>query len=305
MANGTTGEPATVPFSADSTRTVLAAACAQAGLDATGAMLLRLGENALYRLAQAPVVVRIARTMDYWDDVTQEVQVARWLAGHQFPAAQVCDIPQPIRAAGLPVTFWRYIEGQPGTLDDAESMAVLLRRLHSLPAPTEFALKPTDVLDRVQPRIEAAAVSTGDKDFLLDRWAQICAELARLEFPLSPGLTHGDAHTENLIVRDGEAVLIDFERFSWGQPEWDLALPATEYLTAGWWSEADYGKFVDSYGYDITTWAGFPVLRAAHEVKMTTWLMQNVGESVEIAREFGVRVRTIRTGRAERTWQAF
>jgi hypothetical protein len=50
-------------------------------------------------------------------------------------------------------------------------------------------------------------------------------------------------------------------------------MTATEYQTAGWWTETEYGQFAEAYGYDVTTWAdGFPVLRAIHEIKMTTWL---------------------------------
>ncbi|GHF84121.1 DNA-binding transcriptional regulator YhcF (GntR family) [Amycolatopsis bartoniae] len=47
-------------FTAESTRAVLDTACRIAGVDWQGATLMRLGENALYRLASAPIVVRIA-----------------------------------------------------------------------------------------------------------------------------------------------------------------------------------------------------------------------------------------------------
>jgi hypothetical protein len=39
----------------------MSAACRAAGLDDRGAKLIRLGENALFRLASAPVIVRVAR----------------------------------------------------------------------------------------------------------------------------------------------------------------------------------------------------------------------------------------------------
>ena len=53
-------------FRPESTRAVLVAACGDVGLDPRGASLMRLGENALYQLASAPIGVRIARSMDYW-----------------------------------------------------------------------------------------------------------------------------------------------------------------------------------------------------------------------------------------------
>ena len=76
-------------FSAQSTARTLAMACAEAGLDASGAELLRLGENAIYRLRAVPVVVRIARTVDYLPDVQTEVAVARWLESAGLPAVRL------------------------------------------------------------------------------------------------------------------------------------------------------------------------------------------------------------------------
>ncbi|WP_318658247.1 hypothetical protein [Streptomyces triticiradicis] len=48
-------------FTAEGMEVVLREACEAAGLDPTGAELLRLGSNAVYRLASLPVIVRIAR----------------------------------------------------------------------------------------------------------------------------------------------------------------------------------------------------------------------------------------------------
>ena len=170
-----------------------------------------------------------------------------------------------------------------------------------------FDLPEEDILGRVRRRIDAASVSSADKDFLLGRLGELAAEIPRLRYPLAPAPTHGDAHVQNLMFRGGQAVLIDFERFAWGQPEWDLSMTATEYQTAGWWTESEYGQFAEAYGYDVTTWAdGFPVLRAVHEIKMTTWLMQNVHESPGIAEEYEKRMRTIRGEAADSgNWRPF
>ncbi|MBL7498758.1 aminoglycoside phosphotransferase family protein [Frankia sp. CNm7] len=118
----------------------------------------------------------------------------------------------------------------------------------------------------------------------------------RLDFALALGPIHGDAHVANLMVAEGGPVLIDFERFGWGQPEWDLAMTATEYRTAGWWTDAQYRAFVDAYGFDVTDWSGFEVLRRVHEIRMTTWIMQNVHLPSEIAAEYERRMITLRTG---------
>jgi hypothetical protein len=107
------------------------------------------------------------------------------------------------------------------------------------------------------------------------------------------------------MIRDNHPVFIDLERFAWGQPEWDISMTATEYQTAGWWTDPEYEDFTEAYGYDVTSWTeGFPVLRAVHEIKMTTWLMQNVNESADIAREYEARMQTIR-GKPGPPWRPF
>jgi hypothetical protein len=71
-----------------------------------GARLIRLGENALFHLPGPNVVVRVARSMAYWEDAGREVAVARWLASQGFPAARAyASVAQPAEAAGRPRTL--------------------------------------------------------------------------------------------------------------------------------------------------------------------------------------------------------
>lgn len=294
-----------MPFGVASSWEVLRTACAMTEFDAADACLMRLGENALFHLPIAGVVVRIARNMDYWSDAEKEVNVSRWLEAFHFPAATACDLSQPVRVGGHPVTFWRFIEGRTGGRQDIGTLGTVLRRLHSLPPPTSFTLPSEEILGRVLARTTSADIPEPDRKFLLDRLDELQTAVSSLQFPFGLAPTHGDAHNENLMFRDEQPILIDFERFSLGQPEWDLAMTATEHLTAKWWTDEEYGEFVESYGFDITTWAeGFDVLRAVHELKMTTWLMQNVAESPEIADEFQVRMRTLR-GDPSPGWRPF
>nr|WP_281174096.1 aminoglycoside phosphotransferase family protein [Amycolatopsis taiwanensis] len=267
---------------------------------------MRLGENALYRLESAPVVVRIARNMDYWASVAKEVNVARWLADLDFPAAELFDVNgQPIEISGHPVTFWRFIPGSVATPGDVARLGESLRKLHHLPFPTDFDLPTVDILSRVEPRVEKAPVPDADKEILLARCEELRDEIAALQFPLAPTVIHGDAHIKNVMVNAGRTVLIDFENVAWGQPEWDLSMTATEYVTAGWWSAGQYAEFAEAYGFDVTSWEGFRTLRATHEIKMTTWIMQNVDQSPDIAAEYRTRIQTIRNGHVDQRWRPF
>jgi aminoglycoside phosphotransferase (APT) family kinase protein len=306
VSDEVSGPDKSAPFSVAGSWDVLRTACARSGLDHQRAELMRFGENALFHLVNDRVVVRIARTMGYWPDAAKEVNVARWLASHDFPASVAYGTDQPIEVDGHPVTFWDFIDGRPGDLRDIATLGMVLRRLHKIPRPATFVLPDEQILDRVAPRISAADIPATDKDFLLELRADLAGQVAKLSYPLLPAPTHGDAHSENLMIRDdGEPVLIDFERFAWGQPEWDLAMTATEYLTAKWWTADQYAQFCDAYGYDVTTWNdGFSTLQAVHELKMTTWLMQNVAVSPEIAQEYQVRMRTLR-GQGSPGWRPF
>ncbi|MGW4774227.1 phosphotransferase enzyme family protein [Nocardia sp. NPDC004278] len=281
-------------------------ACRAVGLDPAGAELLRLGENMLFRLSSAPVVVRIGRDLRHWDDAVKEVAVSGWLAAQGFPAAQIYGVRdrQPIQVDGHPVTFWRFISGRAANIDEAGVLGSLLRQLHELEQPTNLALPAVQGFGHVPARLDAAPIPDSDKDFLRHRVRELEQDLGRLEFRLPAVAIHGDAHVKNVMIEPDRAVLIDLEAFAYGFAEWDLAKTAAE-TSMGMLAERDYAAFADAYGYDIAAWSGFPVLQAVMQLKMITWLAQNVDHSPSISAEYAKRIRTIRTGVLTEPWQGF
>ncbi|MFD5387833.1 phosphotransferase enzyme family protein [Streptomyces sp. NPDC127074] len=291
-------------LSARATR-VMTAACHRVGLDSGGAQLIRLGENALFRLTAHQVVVRIARSTEYLPSVRGEVEVSRWLAGEGFPAARIVDeLEQPLIVDGHPVTFWHLIEESDRKATYGE-LGSILRDLHSLSLPDGLSLPPFPVLDRTDRRIEAATgIREDDREFLRKRARELSDRIADLRFESKKGPVHGDAHVQNLMVdRNGQVTLIDLERFSYDHPEWDLMVTATEHHSLGWQTAEQYAEFVGTYGRDLRTWPGFSTLRSVQEFNMTTWLMQNVSESSEIAEEYARRIASLRDDEAPRNWQ--
>jgi len=297
--------PPDPPFTSAEASATLAEACSIAGLSSDGAQLIRLGENAIYRLQRQRVVVRIARSIDILHDSQKEVAVACWLRDAGLPAAEPTAHDQPIVVRNRPVTFWKLIEDS-GTQPPLEDLARVLHQLHSLPVPAELALPEFDIFDRVSDRIaKSPDLTDAEWGFLVGRLVQLRLDYANLEFTRPRSAVHGDAHQDNLIQRpDGQLILIDFERFAYGPPESDLAVTATEHLV-GWHTSAQYARFCQAYGYDIMTWDGFPVLRAINELKMTTWLMQNIRESGQVTQEFRNRLTSLHDGNTPRTWQPF
>jgi Ser/Thr protein kinase RdoA (MazF antagonist) len=283
---------------------VLAEACARAGLDGDGAELLRLGENAIYRLAAGDVVVRIARSADRLGRVGKELCVARWLAAAGVPAIRVHEqVEQPLLIDGHPVSFWHAVTGgdpAPTRID----LARLLARFHAL-AGCPCGLPVFDPFTPSAARLEAAAgISAGDREFLTALIADLSARYDGLDFALPVGPIHGDAHTGNLLTDRGTVVLADFETAATGPREWDL-LPAAIAVDRYGLAEASYQEFASAYGFDVRGWTGYPLLREVRELTMTTWIMQNTGESAAAAAEFRLRADSLRERDTDRAWNYF
>ncbi|AVT32462.1 aminoglycoside phosphotransferase family protein [Plantactinospora sp. BC1] len=293
------------PFSSDEAVKVLGEACRTIGVSTKDAALIRLGENAIFRLPAANLIVRIARGVDVIEDARKEVRVSDWLRNAGLPAARTADFPQPIVALDHPVTFWHPIVDS-GRKARAAGLAAVLHELHALTPSADLKLPALNMFGRVQERIDQASdLDPRDVDFLRRRLDELTAEYSGLAYSSLPCAVHGDAHVQNLIVDPaGTAVLIDFERFAFGHRETDLSVTATEY-EIGWHTDQDYAEFCQVYGYDVRAWEGFPVLRGLNQLKMTTWLMQNVREGPAVAKEFRNRLETLRDPTSRRRWAPF
>jgi Ser/Thr protein kinase RdoA (MazF antagonist) len=257
----------------DDSRRVLDAAAAVAGLDAQGAEVIRLAENAIYRLPNK-VVARIAR-QGQDTAVRKEVQVARWLEDSDASAIRVLrDIDQPVVVEGRPVTFWHELpEHEHGTVTDVGSA---MRELHKLAVPEGIGLPKLAPFVRLTERIDGASTLTeDDRSWMRQHAANLEAAYAALPPGLPRSVVHGDAWEGNIVrTVDGDVVMLDFERCSLGPPEWDLVSMAVSRVTTGWMSSADWTAYCDAYGHDVTEWAGFPVLRDIRELRMTTMACQ-------------------------------
>ncbi|WP_179770540.1 aminoglycoside phosphotransferase family protein [Streptomonospora nanhaiensis] len=285
---------------------VLKAACRHGGLASDGAELVRIGSNAVYRLREQPVIVRISRD-GALEDVRRQVNVARWLVGEGYPATRALDLEQPIVVRGRAVTFW---ESASERTDYAslEQVGRLLRWLHRLTSPKDLALPEKcpfddDIGDRLA---YLEGLPAADAGYLRERLADVQLRYAALDFVLTPGVIHGDANIGNVILdRAGEPVLIDLDGFCTGPREWDLVQTALFYERFGWHTAGEYRQFVDAYGFDIMDWPGYPVLADYREIAMTLWLCGKAQWDQEAAAEVTKRVSSMRDGGDRRDWEPF
>ena len=283
-------------------RRAMLAACSSAGLPRRpDAELLRLGENALFALPEADVVVRVARSTEMADKVAKELAVARWLAGCGFPSVHPTNAPQPIEVEGRLVTFWHYVpDGSEAT--SITVLATLLRDLHALPDPG-FPLPALDPFPIMRRRLEAVSgIRREDVRFLSEACDNAEADFRALVASSPEHLVHGDAHRGNVLLGGTRALLIDYEAVAMGPRAWDL-IPTAIAVDRFDLPPTDYADFVRTYGTDVTEWHGYPVLRTTRELGMTTWLMQ-LAQSGTAADEFALRMESLRKGDLERRWHA-
>ena len=293
------------PESAEKTAAVM---CTAAGLHFDHLVLLRFGQNALFRVEGLPYVLRVARPATGEIRVRTEMLIARALERAGFPAIRLARLPveQPLRHDSSLGTFWYWIDGEPGTAAPLGQFGHALRRFHNVTASLADNLPSWDPFCRLQSRLAGLEQTASQAELRLLRslYEQLQEELTSVRYELPAGVLHGDAHRGNTLLHDGQLVFLDFEEACVGPREWDLVPTAVSVKRMGL-SPAQYQDFSEAYGFDVMRWAGFRVLRRLRELDMTAWLMQNRATSPEVAREVEVRLRSWREDDEHARWRAF
>ncbi|MGW7572397.1 phosphotransferase family protein [Streptomyces sp. NPDC054765] len=264
-----TATPAPLPggFDEAELRRVLDQACSAVGLNPKGARLLRGHTNAVVHLSTAPVVVKVARRGSKFENVQRTAKFVQWLMDRGFPTSPLHPVgDQPLDIDGHAVTYWTYLP-QPEHSLSAAQIAKPLFALHSLPIPP-FTLPALDNLRAIRLSIHGiTALSDETKLFLADRADHLEEALHTVEYVLPKGVVQGDPQHRNALFDGDETVLCDWDTVAVGQPEWDLVTLEIHCRRFGY-SHDHYKDFADTYGFDVTRWPHFPILRDIRELRM-------------------------------------
>jgi aminoglycoside phosphotransferase (APT) family kinase protein len=294
---------------------VLEEVCRRAGLDGRDARLLRRHASTVILLPRAGVVVRLVSDRDdNTDRADRAVMVAGWLARRDYPTVRPAH-PQPIQVGGLVATVWDYLPApehrrlvRPATT----VMGHLLRDLHALPPPPFVvpAVAPFGRLaaalatDRAHRR---PVLSPTDQDFVAGRVAELDHAASELVSELGVGLIHGDLHLTNLLPAPGRSpygwVLADWDPVRTGPREVDLIQLGAPGNPFGL-TEQDRRAFTDAYGYDVTGWAGWTVLRDIRELHSLAAYLRVAETNPRAAAQLHHRLRSLRTGDRNVRWQS-
>jgi aminoglycoside phosphotransferase (APT) family kinase protein len=263
------------------------------GLDSSDARLLRGHTNAVVLLEKEQIVTKIARRGSCIDDVTRTVDFVRWLMEADFPTVPLHSVEQPVVVDKHAITFWQYLP-QPAQPVAAAQLAKPLYALHTLPTPP-VSLPVHDNLAAIRRSLSAiTCLSPETLSFLGEYAERLESELDAVQFELPHGVIQGDPqHRNALHVRDGKAVLCDWDTVAFGQPEWDLVTVEIHCRRFGYGVQ-HYEAFADAYGWDVTRWSGYKTLAAVRELRMITTNARKVHHAPGSLKEVERRVDGLR-----------
>jgi hypothetical protein len=282
---------------------VLKHACARTGLRASDAAPLHQHAATLYLFEADRVVVRLNNDSDDRERARIVVELTRWLTHQDFPSVAPVNVEQPIDVDDCTVTFWRYYPQNDRPKPTADHLGTLLRQLHALPTPP-VALSEYRPLKNFGDSVAASTSLSGhDREWLLARRTELLNQYEQLDFPLGCGWIHGDAYPGNTLWDGDRALLGDWDEVGTGPRELDLV--NTHQGARFGRTEGERHAFTTAYGYDITEWPGFPVLREMRDLHtLGSYIRLADAGNERAATQLGFRIRTLKRGEVNTQWNA-
>ncbi|MEV6928099.1 aminoglycoside phosphotransferase family protein [Dactylosporangium sp. NPDC051485] len=276
----------------------------QLDVDVRDAVMVKFTNNAVFRLAHAPVVVRIAGSEAMRQRAPKVVQMAAWLAELGHPAVRlVSGIDQPITAHGHLVTAWQTVP-ETGARPTGHDLAAIIRMFEALPPPP-FPLPTWNPFVEIWQRIrDADGVTSAELAFLEHLTAEVQQRLRDVRFALPPGVIHGDIFAGNVLMSPDGPVICDFDSTSIGPREWDLTPVAVGKLRFDYPGDT-HSVLAADYGFDVTTWDGFPVLQQIRELKLITSVLPILNTNPRIRAQWRHRFDSIRNGDTSAKWTTY
>lgn len=300
------------------------AICRHAAIDPTGAELVKYTMNAVYRLDRAGLVVRIATGAGGPVRADRVARVADLLGQLDVPVARLAPgFEQAIHANGWSATVWTLLPQE----EDAEfvpaDLAGPLAAIHAVSVVPDWLPRWDPITKSRQRLAQLDALDQPNHDFMnrwaldlgqtldqiverLNRWCdQLDVALDEVEWHLPPGVIHGDAHTGNLLTtREPQTVLCDLDSAAIGPREWDLT-PAAHGVARFGRDPAQYQDLVSAYGWDVTTWPGWPTLRQIRELQLVTSVIASLHGRPDVADELAQRLRTVLSDDQSAFWHRY
>lgn len=192
-----------------------------------GCEIIGQGANGQVFRIDPDTIVKVYRDPDSLPDIKRERELARRAFVLGIPTAIPYDVVKVGQGYGSVFellnakSFAQLIRSEPEHLEDYIELSVnLLKRIHS-----------TEVRSGEMPDMREVAI--GWARFLVDYLPEGDGEkLVRLveEIPTDYHMMHGDYHQKNIMMQNGEALLIDMDTLCYGNPVFELASMFNAYV---------------------------------------------------------------------------
>jgi Ser/Thr protein kinase RdoA (MazF antagonist) len=285
--------------------------CLTQNLPARDLVLIRFGTNAVFEVAGADLALRLRRPGTPPEEIARQVDLAVWLAEQNFPVNRPAEGFDVLHEGldGATASFWEWVNEDPRKHASVAELGKLLRDLHvqldRYLGADDFPL--WNPFHEIEHRIRTIERNSDDwpgssQIKLLRQWTrENSADLGEINWRLTTGLVHGDAHVGNVLTAEtGTNLLIDLDAVSRGHREWDLVPTAVSRLRFRA-DPASIEDFTAAYGFDLLEWSGWPALRQLRELYMTSWLM-SVANSRARQEEVEHRMRCLAEGDEQAIW---
>ena len=206
-----------------------------------GCEILGEGSNGVVYRYNPELVVKVYRNPNALDDIRKERDLARKALVLGIPTAISFDVVKVgDRYASVfellnAKSFTKLIKAEPEKLDTYVKLYVdLLRQIHA----TEVS--PDDMPDMKATALRWTEFLKGHLDDAIQE--KLCALIRAV--PDRHTMIHGDFHTSNVEMQNGEVLLIDMDTLSYGHPIFDLASMYLAYRAFGELDHSITGRFL-------------------------------------------------------------
>jgi hypothetical protein len=304
--------------------------CREIGVDPAHGRLIKYTMNAVFVLDS--YVLRLARGELALERGRRVAAAASALEAVGVPTVRLAgEVPvQPVHVDKWVATVWRrvaVVDVEPKPVDLAEPLSAI-HSVDQLPVGLPAWAPIAKFRQRLAaaaslPQAEAADLEVWSQTelgqspddllaFLSQRCDQVDAQLNEVKWHLPWGVIHADAHTGNVLLtaypqRPYAApgtVLCDLDGLCHGPREWDLVPTAHGPARFGR-SAADYEAFANKYGFDVTRWAGWPVLQDVRELQLVTSVIDGIAGRPDVAAQLAHRLRSLLTDDRSTIWARF
>lgn len=199
-------------------------------LSVEGCEVIGEGANGMVYRIDRDTIVKVYRNPDALPEIQRERELARTAFVLGIPTAIPYDVVRVGEGYGSvfellnAATFAQLLKRGEKSLEELAEMSVdLLKQIHG-----------TEVKPDSMPDMKAVALDWAEflKDYLpADLYEKLHALVAAV--PEDHHMLHGDYHLKNVMLQDGESLLIDMDTLCYGHPIFELASMYNAYIGYG------------------------------------------------------------------------